>query len=53
MALSLTFRPDGQDAKIMASIRKHLTETVGEPSQTQIIRFALRAAARELSAKQK
>jgi hypothetical protein len=53
MAETVTFRPDDLDRKIMARIRKFLTETVGEPSETQVIRFGLRAAARELDAKKK
>jgi hypothetical protein len=48
-----TFRPDALDKQIWEKIRKHLRETVGEPSETQIVRFALRAADRELARKSK
>lgn len=47
-----TFRPDDDDRRIMAKIVRHLTASVGEPSVTLVIRFALRAADRELARKQ-
>lgn len=48
-----TFRPDADDKVIWEKIRKYLRDTSGEPSETQIVRFALRAADRELSKKSK
>jgi hypothetical protein len=47
------FRQNEEDGRIMALIREHLTETIGEPSESDCIRFALRAASRELKDKPK
>jgi hypothetical protein len=48
MADTITFRPNDQDRKTLAKIRKNLVETfaaVGkEPTETDAIRFALREA---------
>jgi hypothetical protein len=53
MAATITFRPDESDREVLQLIRDHLTETIGSPSETDCLRFALRSAKRELAGKPK
>jgi hypothetical protein len=47
------FRRNAEDDRIMDLIREHLTEVIGDPSETDCLRFALKAAEKELSGKPK
>jgi hypothetical protein len=50
MGDNTTFRKNDEDVRIMKMIRKYLTDTIGEASDTDCIRYAFRAAERELKA---
>jgi hypothetical protein len=53
MTATITFRPVQEDKEAIELIREHLTEAIGEPTETDCIRFAFRAAKRELAGKPK
>jgi hypothetical protein len=47
----ITFRPKPDDRKIIELVRRHLKQTVGDEDDAKVIRFALKAAERELKKK--
>jgi hypothetical protein len=53
MAETSTLRFDKEDEAIISLIREQLTDTIGKPTRTDCIRYALKIAKRELAGKLK